>query len=270
MRKLGKALLAAVVGSLCARPAGAAPLAPTGPWVVDYSNDQCVLDRSYGTDANPTILAIRRVPMDADVSVGVLTRGGRTDAATGDATIRFGEAAAMQAAFRAYSVPPKDLRSFMTYVPYGAPLIAAAAQSGLISVGAPHEVQATFQVPALTDGLRALDACVVDLGQSWGMTAEQQQRVKVLAQPLRKNYLQPEDFSGELSRNANVRPQVRLWIDENGKPLDCLPLKATSSEEFAGRACRLLLQRASFSPARDIDGRPMKSLLVYTIDWFAG
>ena len=176
----------------------------------------------------------------------------------------------MQAGFRAYSVPAKDLRNFVTYVPYGAPLIAAAAESGSISVGAPHEVQATFQVPALADGLRALDACVLDLGQSWGLTAEQQKRVKVLAQPLRENYLQPEDFSGELDRNANVRPQVRLSIDENGKPLDCVPLKATSSDEFASRACRLLLQRASFSPARDADGRPMKSLLIYTVDWFAG
>jgi hypothetical protein len=259
MRKLRRTVLVAVLGSLCATPASAAPLAPTGPWVVDYSNDQCVLDRNYGTDAKPMILAIRSVPMDPDVSLGVLTRGGRADAAVGDATIRFGEAVAMQAAFRAYSVPAKDLRSFMTYVPYGAPLMAGAAESGLISVGAPHEVQATFQVPALSEGLRALDACVLDLGQSWGMTAEQQ-----------KSFLQPEDFSGELERNANLRPQVRLWIDENGKGLDCVPLKATSSEEFASRACRLLLQRASFSPARDADGKPMKSLLVYTVDWFAG
>lgn len=270
MRRLRTTVLVAVLASLCAVPAAAAPLAPTGPWVVDYSNDQCVLDRNYGTDANPMILVIRRVPMDPDVSVGVLMRGGRTDAAVGDATIRFGDAAAMQAAFRAYSVPAKALRSFTTYVPYGVPLIALAAQSALISVGAPQEVQATFQVPALADGLSALDSCVLELGQSWGMTAEQQKRVKVLAQPVRKTYLAPEDFNGELNRNANLRPQVRLWIDEKGKPLDCVPLKATSSEDFASKACRLLLQRASFSPARDAEGRPVKSLLVYTVDWFAG
>jgi hypothetical protein len=260
---LGIAVLAA------AKPTTAAPLQPTGPWVVDYSNDQCLLDRNYGTDAKPLILVIRRVPMDSDVYVGVYSRDGRPNATTGNAKVAFGDAAPVPAAFRAYFVPAKSVRSFTSYVPGGAALIDQAAQSGSISVRAPGEVQDTFLVPALADGLRALDACVLDLGKSWGMPIDQQKRVKVLARPLRQ-YLQPEDYGGQLNRNANLRPQVRLWVDENGKPLNCVPLQSTASEEFASTTCRLLLQRASFSPARDADGKPVKSIFVYTVDWFVG
>jgi hypothetical protein len=259
--------IAAVMGPT---PVVAAPIQPTGPWVVDYSNDQCFLDRNYGTDAKPLILAIRRVPMDMDAYVGVYSRDGRGEPKVGDARVGFGGAATVQAAFRAYSVPGKDLRSFTSYVPGGAALIAAAAQSGSISIRAPGEVQETFMVPALSNGLKSLEACVQDLGKAWGMTPEQQGRVKVLAAPLRQDYLKPEDFSGELNRNANTRPQVRLWVDENGRPLSCIPLQSTASTEFADKACRLLLQRASFSPARDADGKAVKSIAVYTIDWFVG
>ena len=270
MRKFHKPLLIASAALGFATPVRAAPLPPTGPWVVDYGNDQCLLDRNYGTEAKPLILAIRRVPMDPDASVGVFSRGGPENPIVGAATVGFGGAAPIKAAFRAYSVPGKDLRSLMTYVANGATLVASAAQSGAISVRASGEIENSFQVPALAEGLRALDACLLDLGQSWGMPADQQKRVKILARPLRQDYLQPEDYAGELNRNSNSRPQVRLWVDENGKPLDCVPLKATASDEFANRTCRLLLQRASFSPALDADGTPVKSLLVYTVDWFVG
>ena len=269
MRKIQSLFVASAL-ALCATPAPAVPLQPTGPWVVDYSNDQCLLDRNYGTDSKPLIFGIRRVPMDFDVHVSVYSRDGRTNASTGDAKIVFGGAPPIRAAFRAFSVSGKGLRSLTTYVSDGASLVAAAARAGSISVRAPGELQETFQVPGFADGLQALDACVLDLGQSWGMTPEQQKGVKVLAHPLRRDYLRPEDYTGELNRNANSRPQVRLWVDETGKPHDCVPLKATSSDEFAETTCRLLLQRASFSPARDSGGKPVKSILVYTIDWFVG
>lgn len=270
MRKMQKSLLIAASIAVGATPVRAASVQPTGPWVVDYSNDQCFLDRNYGTDLKPLILAIRQVPMNTDVYVAVYRRGGRTNSTVGDAKIGFGGAVPVQAGFRAYSVPGKEVRSFTAYVPDGVWLIATAARSGSISVRAPGEVEETFLVPALAEGLRSLDACVLDLGQSWGMTAEQQKRVKVLARPLRQDYLRPEDYAGELNRNANTRPQVRLLVDEQGKPHDCVSLKSTASIEFATTTCRLLLQRASFAPARDVDGKPVKSILVYTVDWFVG
>ena len=249
--------------------APAAPLPPTGPWVVDYSNDQCFLDRNYGTADKPLILAIRRVPMDPDVYVGVYSRDGKSTSTIGDAKVAFDGAAPVAAAYRAYSVPGKDVRNFTSYVPDGAALIAAAPRSDSISVRAPGEVQETFLVPNLAQGLGALDACVLDLGRTWGMPAEQQKRVKVVARPLRQDYLRPDDYaSEEINRNANSRPQVRLWVDENGKPMDCVPLKSTASTPFATTTCQLLLQRASFSPALDSNGKPVKSIIVYTIDWF--
>jgi hypothetical protein len=257
--------------SMVASGASAAPLAPTGPWVVDYSNDQCLLDRNYGSDARPLILAIRKVPMDSDVSVGVYTRDGNLDPRIGDAMLNLG-ASPIDAKFRAYSVPGKGLRNFTAYVPEGASLFEAAGQAATIGVRAPGEVDATFAVPELGHGLRALDACVADLAQSWGVPAEQLKRLKEPARALRQNYLQPSDYSPrELNENANARAQVRLWVDEAGKPLDCTPLKSgAGSTLFGDTTCRLLLKRAAFKPAIDVDGKPVRSIVVYTVDWVVG
>jgi len=257
--------------SMSAVAAPAAPLTPTGPWVVDYSNDQCLLDRNYGSDESPLILAIRRVPMDPDVSIGVYTRGGNADPRIGDASLGLG-ASRIAAKFRAYSVPGKNLRNFSAYVRGGVSLFEAAGQPGSITLRAPGEVDETFAVPELAHGLRALDACVADLAQSWGLTADQQKRIKQGAQALRQDYLQPGDYSPrELNENANARSQVRLWVDESGKPIDCVPLKSgAGSTLFGNTSCRLLLKRATFKPAIDVDGKPVKSIVVYTVDWVVG
>ena len=105
--------------------------------------------------------------MDSDVSVGVYTRDGSPDPRIGNAKLDLG-ASPVDAKFRAYSVPGKGLRNFTAYVPEGASLFEAAGQSATIAVRAPGEVEETFAVPELGHGLRALDACVADLAQSWG------------------------------------------------------------------------------------------------------
>lgn len=252
-------------------PALAAPLQPTGPWVVDYSDDQCFLDRNYGTDAKPVILAIRRVPLDSDVSVGVYTRGGRSEPAAGKAKVAFGAAAPVVAKFRAYSVPGKGLHNFTTYVRESVPLLDGAAQSGTMTLRAPGEVDDTFLVPALAGGLKALDACVLDLGVSWGVPPEQQSRVKEPPRAVRHDYIGPADYSPqEINQNMNAPSQVRLWVDEAGRPLDCVPLKSNGPQQaFAQTTCRLLLKRAAFTPAIDVGGKPIKSIVVYSVDLLA-
>ena len=60
------------------------------------------------------------------------------------------------------------------------------------------------------------------------------------------------------------------WFDETGKPLGCRVLFRTNPDEFADRSCKALLQRAKFNPARDAQGKPVKSFYINTIRWMAG
>jgi len=116
-----------------------------------------------------------------------------------------------------------------------------------------------------------LDQCDLNLGKSWGISVEQQQRLKVPAASIRHDYLTSSDYpEKELETLASGRSQVRLTVDETGKPLDCVAMKSIDSPAFAATTCRVLLERAAFHPAIDVGGKPMRSVVVYTVDWLIG
>lgn len=239
---------------------------PTSPWVVDYAEDECLLDRNYGTQEQPMILAFSRVPMDPAVTVSLLMPDGNASSRYGSATLGIGAAAPVQAHYRAYPVLGKDLRYFKAYLDNG--LAHGTAQTSTITIYAPGEISGSFAIPALPAALHALDQCVVDLGQTWGITAEQQKRIKSPAAPLRSDYLRLSDYpSSALEANPSWRAKVRMSVDATGKPRDCTPLKSSDGSLFAETTCKLLMERAQFSPAVDLDGKPMASMYVYTVDW---
>lgn len=271
MRNIPGIIMMAAVLSLGASPApltaqAAGTRQPTSPWVVDYGQDECLLDRNYGTPDRPMILAFSRVPMDPMVTVSLLMPDGSASARYGSATLGIGAAAPVQAKYRAYPVVGKDLRYFKAYLDNG--LVDNAAQTSTISIYAPGEVSDAFAIPQLAPALHALDQCVVDLGQTWGVTAEQQKRIKSPAAPLRRDYLRLSDYpASALEDSPSWRAQVRIAVDAAGKPRDCTPLKSSDGTNFAATTCKLLMERAAFSPAMDVDGRAVPSIYVYTVDW---
>jgi TonB family protein len=273
MRAIQRAFLIAAGTALCASSSSAAPKPlvprqPTGPWVVDYSQDECILDRNYGTASQPQVLAISRVPMDTRVTLSYVTRDQKPLLRDGKAKIGFGTAAPVEAGFRAYPVAGKAVRNLAAYVADGVRSIESAADAGVISIDAAGELRQAYAVPGLAAAVRALDACVLDLGKAWGISIDQQKRLKEPARPLSDQYLSPDDYPpNTLNENITGRAQVRMWVDETGKPLDCTPLRSSGSPVFGETSCRLLMKRAAFKPAVDVDGKPVRSIYIYTVDW---
>ena len=272
MRKVRRIVLAAAGMAACAAPAQAAgdvgPLQPTSPWVVDYGQDECFLDRNYGSEKQPLILAFYRVPMDGFVTVSLVTRKDSGRSRTGKAKIAVGAASPNDVTYRAYPVVGSDLRYFKAYVENGVSTIGNAAGTSTISIYAPGEVSHLFSVAGITAALHALDECVLDLGKTWGVPIEQQKRVKEPAKPLQQSIISPDDYpASALDENVSGRAQVRMWVDESGKPLECTPLKSSGSPLFGATTCKLLMRRAAFRPAIDVDGKPVRSIYVFTVDW---
>jgi len=56
--------------------------------------------------------------------------------------------------------------------------------------------------------------------------------------------------------------QFRLDIDAAGAVAGCYVLHRTNPDDFADLTCRLIRQRAKFSPALDRDGKPVKSFFI--------
>lgn len=244
------------------------PKQPTGKWVAEYNEDECLLSRSFGSDANILILSFRGFPMDDYIRVIVFKSGTAGDTNT-DAGARLGFGGEpIKTMFSAFDLAGKPVRRIEMSVKRSD--LMAATESGVVSVDVPGEVKGSFAVPELGSALDVLTDCSLKLGAAWGIPTEQQKRMKA---PAKLNGLPftPDDFpESALKQDMGGRTEVRMTIDEQGQPIDCIPLKSTPNAVFARTSCNVLRKRAHFKPAIDVDGHPMKSLYVETVTFLIG
>lgn len=113
--------------------------------------------------------------------------------------------------------------------------------------------------------MQAMRACVDDLIKSWGYDPVQQATLSAKPQPRTKpgSWLTNADYpSGAALAAQNGIVQFRLDIDETGKVASCRVLHRTNPDSFSALTCKRISQRAKFRPARDKNGKPVRSYYV--------
>lgn len=73
-----------------------------------------------------------------------------------------------------------------------------------------------------------------------------------------------------LARNEEGRVGFRLQVDRDGRPSGCSILSSSGSSLLDSTTCRLLVERARFTPARDAQGKPSPDSFVGGIVWSMG
>lgn len=206
--------------------------------------------------------------MEESARVIVFTSGGNGEPYLGEMGHLTLGSERMARSFNAFRLVGKPIRRIETIVKRSD--LMAAIPSGIVSVDIPGEVKETFVVPGFQSALDVLGDCTLKLGAAWGIPIEQQRRMKTVAK-LSGSPFTPFDFpDSALKKDMDGRTQVRLTVDENGRPLDCFPLKSTPDPVFARTSCNVLMKRAHFQPAVDIDGKPMKSIYIQSIYFLTG
>lgn len=243
------------------------PLQPTGKWLAEFADNECVLSRSYGTPDHAQTLAFKRSPMETDMQVILLLESKRQDRDHGPAQVVFGQQSFAGNYGGDYS-GAKSLRRLtidLDEVSPGAPETAS-----LVKVDIPGEAQKTFSVPGFRTALHILDQCVEDLGIEWGFSAEAQHRLAEPAKAVRElqGVFSPNDYpSDAVKDDASGRVRVGLLIDQSGRIAKCKILVASGHSSLDETTCRILKLRARFRPAKDIDGKPIPGAVTQTIDW---
>jgi hypothetical protein len=244
------------------------PKQPTGKWVAEYGEDECLLSRPYGTDENLLMLTFRELPMDESARVIVFTSEGHNEPYMGEKGHLTLGSERMAKSFNSFRLAGKAIRRIETTVKRSG--LMAAVPSGTVSVDIPGEMKETFVVPGFQSALDVLGDCALKLGAAWGIPIEQQKRMKTAAKLSGSPFTAFDFPDSALKKELNGRTQVRLTVDENGRPLDCFPLKSTPDPVFARTSCNVLMKRAHFQPATDIDGKPMKSIYIQSVYFLAG
>lgn len=255
-------------------------LPKNGKWEINYDDDSCHLMAKFGEGQAAAIIRMTRYqPSDGfDLSIyGEPFKGGNS---TMQVKIGFG------------IVPPVKREAILGSSGNKLPLLLLTserldgwqrAQPDQVAPPISQTLEAKARVIDLTvaGGKRyrletgsfgapmgAMRVCLSDLVKKWGYDPVQQAMLRAPAMPTKSPgaWLGSSDYPREALYNGyNGLVQFRLDISESGAVTGCNILHRTNPDEFADLSCKLLAKRAKFTPARDKDGKPVKSYFISKI-----
>ena len=270
MRTFSFAALAAglVFGSVQAS-AAPAPRVPTGKWVVDFHESQCVASRNYGTEAEPLFFGLK-APVVGDVMQILIVRPGKGGQFADQH--RTGIALDGQEKFftSALSMSANDKNQRIVRINLPTAQFNQFAQAKVVSINVAGQLRETLALSDMPKLLKVMNDCVVNLRQHWNVGA-----------PDVPNPALRESSQGDLSRvfsaddfpdvavmdNTQGTVRVAILIDEAGKVADCTVVSSSGSAALDGQSCYAVSTRARFKPAVGLDGKPARSGYTQNVTW---
>lgn len=267
--KMSSALLATSL--LVAAPVAARPpimLEPSSKWVVNYADDMCLLERSFGADPHSVHLAFEAEPMGqgAVLHISRLGRsaGGKERVKILADGIQIAENDARTSFFEKRNL-------ILTSTEVDKSELARLRVASNITILQGNQPSYNFAVPSVTSALRALDTCRADLVDGWGMSAADQARLKTRAKVIGAGGVtkfSSEDYPwSALAENAQGKARVRLRIDPDGKVSQCSVMHSSGSKLIDDKTCKVYRVRYRYKPALDTDEKPMTSFAVAVVSW---
>ncbi|NUT00445.1 MAG: TonB family protein [Sphingomonas sp.] len=270
----GASAVALIVSSTAA-PAASKLREPTAKWTVETQSNECLLVRPYGSPRNPLFLALSKAPMGAGANATILYNREWALFGNGTARIQFDSRDPIEASFGSRllwnlskEIKTLTMRSVVMGMETDSQRLLTDAAT--VTFDVPGELKVAF---ALTDhslALKALDECATSLGVRWGYSIEEQRRI---ATPPRRDkglggLFTAADYPAAAQKAGRMgRAHVRLRVNDSGAITECSILRSSGSAELDNTTCRILNERAKFEPARDIDGKATRGVIVTAIQW---
>jgi hypothetical protein len=277
---LGCALAGLVVSPAQAQD-NAATFTANSAWAADYGDDYCRLIRSFSDGKDEITLVFQRVQPGADTQLLLIGNAikafrGATELgwhflpndAERKARYTRSETGDGQQYFRLEGVTFAPLAPPAPGTPPGPPRYDRAAEQAvgknltglIVTSGLTKPMR--VETGKLDAPVAALQACTDDLLKTWGLDAEKHKTASAQAIP----QLSPDGWLpqgtipfSEFAKFAGGGNQVRLLVSAEGKPTACNIFSPTLDKALNDKICELLMEMASFIPAKDAGGQAMAS-----------
>ena len=260
----------ALAGATAASQALAAPIVrqPTGNWVVNFDDAQCVASRNFGTKEEPLFLVLKAPAIGDVVQVAVVRsgRGGSPQQLVG--SISFDNREAVKTSVLAYTSGTNSQRIFTANLT-NSDFAAAGKATTMLFTGA-GQVNESFSLDKIASVRTVIGECVADLREVWNVSASEDMSPK-LRQRARlavKRLLSNEDYP-DLAARKDLQGSVRfvLLVDESGRVADCTVLETSGVAALDAQGCSKIKDRARFTPAIGADGKPAKDAYTQRVRW---
>lgn len=250
--------------------AEAAPLAPASRWHSESDGTRCRVSRVFGEEGNRHLVIFDKFSPDNRATMTVAGPSLDSFATNRPAPIAVSASgSATTVDGLSVAVPLFKHGVVLTDVPMKGFADSGSAASGQLATGSTEltlaraEREVRFQIGPLDEPLAMLDTCTQTLAASWGLDP-----AKLRAAPHTPQWLNRETllrdvkagFGRTLERRKPPRgvAHLRVIIDEAGAVENCAVAFATSTAPACERVCEAM-RKARFQPARDAEGRPLRS-----------
>jgi TonB family protein len=228
---------------------------------VNFDDEQCLASQEFGPTEKPITLAIR--PAINGESYELLlarTQPGPKYAVQKQGSVDFGSGRIKAWVLNYGGKGSKgDIHQFR--IPAANMAQAHTASSVTLRLsGVQDQSFALTSMPAVMKGLAD---CTADLRQHWNVGGQNDGRIASLSRGDVRGLFKPEDYPAEAqTRGQGGDSQFMLLIDEKGVVAGCHVLKASGIPAIDAMGCKVIRDRARFTPALDSDGKPVRSTAV--------
>lgn len=263
---------------------GAILLGPQTPWNIDFGENRCRLTRAFGSAEDRYLLMLEQA---APGRYFGLTIAGRE-------IERFKTAAKIdlglerdEPVFEVDRFGQGSVADFGPALIFSSIALDEAPQEGAQRAARVDPIEAdtidrivlrrnklvlSLETGNMGEAVAALNTCSADLLAAWGLNLEEHQ-----------SYVPPvwSNEDAVASRIKSVYPRsalrseeqaifrIRVIVERDGTVSDCLMDASTVVEKLESPACKEML-RATFEPARNAKGEPMRSFYATTITYSLG
>ena len=233
--------------ALAAATTPAEPMKPAGKWIVDYRPDMCVVGRSFGTEASPTIFALKpSISMDSkstDLFVLAPLTGDK-GIHRGDATVTF-EPSGITRKLAYVSWVPNGTRVRGYEVPLAGDGVDTLRQSTGVQISAGKDSFA-METGKIEPVMAALATCTDDLFSSWGVDP----KAKAAPNGSPGNWFTDDDYPSDARRrDATGGVTILLTVDPDGGVADCRVVVSSKDKSLDDTSCTLARRRGRFEKA---------------------
>lgn len=253
--------------TLIGSPAAASEyLEPSGKWVIDYAEAQCLATRPFGSGSSAFYLLLKPSPTSDVMQMAVIKDGQRAAGVQRDGAVRFGEAQPTKIKFLEYGTSEKKSVRSVNLSPELVVQLSRAPTTEL-RVGSSVTRIDTGPMAAV---IKVLENCRDDLRTYWNIVPAKRDALKAPARSVVPIYslFNSDDYPAQaVSSHESGATSVVALVDEQGVVRDCMVDATSGIATLDAMTCIVIRKRGKFEPAIGADGKPSRGSFTQRVRW---
>lgn len=246
-------------------PVSAKPIEPSSKWIVDFGDNRCVAQRTYGEAAKPVYLLLKASAIGEGLQLSVAVKGPNGYGVQEKAKLTLGGGEPLELWQLRYGIDKRQVRT-VNLAKADVERLARATELRWDTANLDY----SLPLGPMKNLVKVMEECRAGLGEYWNATPEKVATLKQeprTERPIVKLFKSDDYPSQAVFAGQSGTAKVIALVDEQGKLVDCMIVETSGIAVLDVQTCLIMHQRGKFLPAIGADGKPTKGVIAQRIRW---